>query len=100
MSSALDIGTVTADDFEVRRGGTFQLQLRDGELPLKLHAVRRLGQAEREGGAFSLTFVAAPGRFLPQAVYTLVHAEMGTLQLFLVPIGPTEAGNGYEAIFG
>jgi hypothetical protein len=100
MSSVVDIGTVTADDFEARRGTTFQLQLRDGELPLTLHAVRRLGQSQREAGAFSLTFVAAPRRILPQAIYTLVHAEMGTLQLFLVPIGPTEGGNGYEAIFG
>ncbi|MEA2840974.1 MAG: hypothetical protein QOF41_2304 [Methylobacteriaceae bacterium] len=99
MSSAADIGTITADEFEARREGTFQLQLRDGELPLKLHAVQRLGQSQRAGGAFSLIFVASPGRFLPQATYTLVHAEMGTLQLFLVPIGPTEAGNGYEAVF-
>jgi hypothetical protein len=25
---------------------------------------------------------------------------MGTMHVFMVPIGPIEAGNGYEAIFG
>lgn len=98
MSSAVDVGALTAEDFEPRRNDTFRLRHAGGELPLQLHDVRRLGYGDRRGGAFSLLFVGAPGPFLPQAVYPLVHAAIGTLQLFLVPLGPTPAGNSYEAI--
>ena len=36
---------------------------------------------------------------LPQRVYRLVNAEMGTLELFLVPIAPDAEGLYYEAVF-
>jgi len=39
--------------------------------------------------------------FLPQAIYTFEHDQLGTLQIFIVPIGPAADGQGmrYEAIF-
>ena len=61
--------------------------------------MKRIGTALRAGGAFSLLFVSAAGPFLPQAIYALAHPVMGTLELFLVPLGPMQGGNGYEAIF-
>jgi hypothetical protein len=61
--------------------------------------VRRLGQALRDGGAFSLVFAAKSGAVLPQAVYPLAHPALGTLEIFLVPIGPVPGGMGYEAVF-
>ncbi len=36
---------------------------------------------------------------LEQAIYALEHAEMGMLELFLVPLGPHEDGMRYEAVF-
>jgi hypothetical protein len=86
-------------DFEPRGGETFCLRAPDRELALELVEIRRLGDSGREGGAFSLLFRAPSGPFLPQAIYAIEHPALGTLDLFIVPIGPIPGGNGYEAIF-
>jgi hypothetical protein len=99
MDSAVDIGTLTAADFEPRLNETFRVQHADGELPLKLHEVQRLAHAKRAGGGFSLVFVSPPGPFFTQSVYPLRHDRMGTVEMFLVPLGPGEGGNLYQAIF-
>ena len=78
---------------------TFRLAHADGELPLKLHEVQRLAHARRVGGGFSLLFVSAPGPIFGQSIYTLHHDGMGTVEMFLVPLGPGEGGNLYQAIF-
>ncbi|WP_040666304.1 DUF6916 family protein [Nitrolancea hollandica] len=49
--------------------------------------------------AFSLLFRGPAGILLPQRIYRLEHAEMGTFDLFLVPVGPDQSGQRYEAIF-
>jgi len=36
---------------------------------------------------------------LPQRTYDLVHPELGTLQIFIVPLGPQGGEMRYEAIF-
>ena len=36
---------------------------------------------------------------MPQRIYPLVHETLGSLELFIVPIGPREGGMVYEAIF-
>lgn len=92
---------LTAADFEPHVQDEFQIASSTSEiaLSLKLVEVRRLGQAMRPGGAFSLLFLSAPGPFYPQAIYPLTHATLGTLDLFLVPLGPKDGGNSYEAVF-
>lgn len=97
--AAIDLGTVTADDFEPRRQDGFRVSLKGGELDATLTEVKRIGQARREGGAFSLLFVAKAGQSLPQGIYPVAHPELGTLEIFLVPIGPVPGGMGYEAVF-
>jgi len=96
-----DIATLTADDFEPHVQDEFQIAPPACEiaLSLKLIEVRRLGRAMRPGGAFSLLFLSPPGPFYPQAIYPLTHATLGTLDLFLVPLGPKDGGNSYEAVF-
>jgi hypothetical protein len=37
--------------------------------------------------------------YLIQAIYRVEHAEVGTLDLFLVPLGPDKHGMRYEAVF-
>jgi hypothetical protein len=91
------LSDMSADDFEPHSGESFRLAAAGGEL--KLVAVRRLGQALRAGGAFSLTFVSPPGPILPQAIYTLEHPALGSLAIFLVPLSRTQDGVTYEAIF-
>ena len=56
---------------------------------------RRATNANR----FSLVF-RGPNTDTPvQKVYMLQLAELGQLELFLVPIGPDETGMLYEAVF-
>jgi hypothetical protein len=95
----VDIATLTQADFEPRIDDGFRIATPAGQLELKLVEVRKLGQALRKGGAFALTFLSPPGPFLPQSIYPLDHPALGTLELFLVPLGPKDGGNSYEAVF-
>lgn len=48
---------------------------------------------------FSLIFHAAErDRYWPQQTFRLRHAELGELELFLVPLGPDERGMQYQAV--
>jgi hypothetical protein len=93
------LSDMNAGDFEPHSGESFRLVAAGGELELKLVEVRRLGQALRAWGAFSLTFVSPPGPVLPQAIYALDHPALGSLAIFLVPLARTPDGVTYEAIF-
>lgn len=97
--AAADLRKLTVDDFERHKDESFALKIPDVELALKLAKVSRLGESGRPGGAFSLSFVSPSGPFLPQGIYPLEHAEIGRLEIFLVPLGPREGGNLYESIF-
>ena len=48
---------------------------------------------------FSLFFRSPLDIFLPQATYSLSHEKMGSLDIFLVPLGREETGYSYEAVF-
>ncbi len=85
-------------------GESFELRLAEsGSLHLLLLEARDLGPrplgpaGER---SFSLIFGSSLSSHLPQAVYSLWHAELGELHVFLVPIGPdAQGGMRYQAIF-
>ena len=55
--------------------------------------------SENARQSFSLVFSGPLEPILPQRVYCLANAETGTLELFLVPIGPSGDRQQYEAIF-
>jgi hypothetical protein len=48
---------------------------------------------------FSIVFRGPAAPILPQRIYRLEHPEIGSCEIFLVPIGPDEHGLRYEAIF-
>lgn len=48
---------------------------------------------------FSIVFRAPPDCRLAQRIYRLEHDEVGSFELFLVPIGPDRQGQRYEAVF-
>lgn len=96
---SVDIATLTPADFEPRIGDDFRIATPAGAVELKLAEVQALGRSPRNGGAFSLTFLSPPGPFLPQAIYPLENSALGTLELFIVPLGPKDGRNSYEAIF-
>jgi hypothetical protein len=99
MVPATDLAKLKMADFSGRLEQVFEMQTDGGVLPLKLTKVDSYGQAIREGGAFSLLFVAPPGPWQPQAVYPIKHPELGTMEIFIVPAGPVPAGNSYHATF-
>ena len=56
-------------------------------------------QSLGSGEPFSLVFLADSADAMPQRIYCLRHERLGTLEMFLVPIGPNHQGMRYEAIF-
>ena len=65
--------------------------------------VTELGPApaddNRQRRPFSIVFRGPTDVHLPQRIYTLENHEMGSMDLFLVPIGRDGQGMRYEAIF-
>jgi hypothetical protein len=99
MISTRDLATLAISDFAPHRDGSFDLQTQAGVVPLRLVKVDPAGNSGRAGGAFSLLFASPKGPWLPQAVYPVKHPSLGTMEIFLVPVGPLAEGNGYQAIF-
>ncbi|MDX6306054.1 MAG: hypothetical protein QOI77_3023 [Blastocatellia bacterium] len=48
---------------------------------------------------FAVAFRGPADVYLPQQIYPLEHQRMGTMSVFLVPVGRDEQGFEYEAIF-
>ena len=58
----------------------------------------RAGQVSRQQ-PFSLLFRGPREFILPQKIHSMEHESLGKFEMFLVPIGPDEIGQRYEAIF-
>lgn len=94
--------------FAAQVGTAFRLDAGAGWAgEIKLVEATRLGRggmpASEGAGArepFSLIFEAPAGLELEQRIYTLHHAQLGRVELFLVPIGRTADGLRCEAVFG
>jgi hypothetical protein len=99
MAATVDLAALRIDDFTPHLDATFDMQTAGGVVALKLAKVDPAGDSGRAGGAFSLIFVAPKGPWLPQGVYPVQHPTLGTLEIFLVPIGPASGGNGHQAVF-
>lgn len=48
---------------------------------------------------FTITFVGANNQFLGQGIRSLQHDQIGTIELFVVPIGQDQSGFQYESVF-
>jgi hypothetical protein len=99
MTATADLAALRIDDFTPHLDAAFDMQAPDGVVPLKLAKVDAVGDSGRAGGAFSLIFVAPKGPWHPQAIYPVTHPVLGLMEIFLVPVGPRQDGNGYQAIF-
>jgi hypothetical protein len=101
MAPTSDLAELKAGDFSPHLESFFDMHGPGGKMALKLAEVASGGQSfTRATGAFSLLFVAPAGPWLPQAIYPVEHPALGTMEIFLVPIGPVPGGNGYQAVFG
>ncbi|MCA6125554.1 hypothetical protein J6500_27190 [Bradyrhizobium sp. WSM 1704] len=99
MTSSVDLAKLHIDDFAAHKDAVFEVQVADGVVPLTLVKVEPAGNSGRPGGAFSLLFTVAKGRPLQQEIHAVRHPALGVMDIFLVPIGPLNGGDGYQAIF-
>jgi hypothetical protein len=91
--------TVTYDDLAACLNNTFEAAAGDGRrLPLRLSQVSARRATQRQE-LFSLFFRGPAEPLLPQHTYRLDHETMGSLDLFLVPVGRDQDGVEYEAAF-
>jgi hypothetical protein len=87
---------VNAEDFAPHVDTPFAV----GELETTLVEVRQLDVQDPEfRQPFTLSFRGPREPILPQGTYELSHAELGTLEIFIVPVASNEAGTTYEAVF-
>ncbi|WP_147251069.1 DUF6916 family protein [Arenicella xantha] len=92
----------TKQDYEQRLNESFSIELEQARLDLALIEVSSVSADTVESGQkepFSAVFRSDNQDILEQGTYTLTHSEVGDLLLFLVPIGPDQAGMCYEAVF-
>ena len=90
---------LTCADFEKHLDQDFKVASDEVDMTLKLVEAKKMGQGEREGGAFSLLFSGPAQPQLEQGLIPLEHSEMGKLELFMVCVGPGEGELDYEAVF-
>ncbi len=81
----------------------FHIRLNDSEpIELELVSVSELGAAGHAGDRrpFALQFLGPVStQYLTQGTFALEHEQLGTLEIFIVPLGPENQRMRYEAIF-
>ena len=95
--------TLTANEFSKHVNTKFGVDL-DGENSVDLLLTEVKGYVskhqEQEGmERFSIYFQGPAEPHLPQKLYAFHHAEMGSFEMFLVPIAKNDEGFRYESVF-
>ena len=115
MSTGPSLKTLTAEDFRGHQGTAFRLTgapYGGSEVSIDTELVDVTEYPARASATlrapFSVLFHGPLQPVAPQGIYRVEHAELGTLELFIVPVGPDEpTASGpaptamrYEAVFG
>ena len=93
---------LTCESFSECLGSWFVLELDGSELSIELVEATELSDTPAPGGKcspFVIVFQTFEDSPLPQGTHQLHHEKLGSLQLFLVPIRPSEHGGRLEAVF-
>lgn len=103
-----DISQLTHDTFSEHTGSRFRVSLEGGE-PVDLELVKVDSLPPRDPNPsdrirsepFALLFRGSANTELWQQIHKLDHDVLGQLEIFLVPVGPDENGEGmcFEAVF-
>ena len=95
------LDTVTREMFEKQLEGTFVVSVEGAELDMQLVYCRGLTADPEQGrrDPFSAVFRGPMEPVLEQQIYEVKHEAIGSLEIFLVPIGPAKGGMQYEAVF-
>jgi uncharacterized protein DUF6916 len=94
---------LTIDDFSGRLGETFTVPAEGGP-PIELELASATpgpgaDSASERRAPFSLIFHGPLEPIMPQATYSLEHADLEGLAIFMVPIGPAGESMQYQAVF-
>jgi len=94
---------LTAAQFAAQLNTKFHVRV-DAPRPIELELVEVKGwrgntDAQREMERFSVFFKGPADILMPQNVYPLEHEQLGTFDIFLVPVARDESGFAYEAVF-
>jgi hypothetical protein len=102
VAGARPLDSLQAEDFEPHVGEQFSIGV-GPELAFQARLVELTEHGPAAGGQrssqFSLVFRGPREPVLDQRIYHVEHAELGVLEIFLVPVGPDEVGMRYEAVF-
>src|SRR5260370_22528413 len=101
----LDLSRVTCADFAACLGTAFRIcPARGPPTEVKLVRARELRPAavarNEMRSPFRLVFRGRPGDALPQETYRMEHPRLGTMALFIVPVGLSGEEPAYVASFG
>jgi hypothetical protein len=95
--------SLTEKEFSQHVNTKFRVNLdADNGLDLELVEVRGYMSKHNEQTGmerFSVYFQGPGEPYLPQKSYTVQHDQMGEVEIFIVPIGKTDAGFRYESVF-
>lgn len=95
----IDLGRqLKIGDFETRIGKTFTVPAAGHNLPMILRACQALPGSKRDGGAFRLEFAGPPNPRLGQGIFSF-HIDHDQYGIFIVPIGESQRGMRYEAVY-
>ncbi len=97
-----DLLALSASDFEPHDGTVFRIANGDEAIEAMLiEVVARKGDTVKDAqrSPFAILFRVINGPEFEQQMVHMEHDVMGSLDLFLVPIGPDEEGMRYEATF-
>jgi hypothetical protein len=90
----------TLDDFSPLVGRAFEVDFGPERVSLVLvEATELASPSAAPRSSFSLLFQGPPDPFLDQRTYSMTEESLGTLEIFLVPVGRVEQGFLYEAVF-
>ena len=88
-------------DFSAHLNTTFVICPEGAEtVAAELIDVSEVGERASGRTPFSIVLRTPLRPVLPQSIYTIEHPHLGTLAIFIVPIGPDAVGMRYEAVFG
>lgn len=92
---------LTLDDFQPLLEETFSARAGDKAADFRLVSAEPMAEGRSNGkrAPFALTFQAPPEVNPVQGVYRLEHEDLGTLEVFLVPVAGDREGTDFEAVF-
>jgi len=94
---------LTVETFEPHIGSSFWVEFpNDAKVELQLTRVAKVMESEAaqlDRHPFSLFFIGPKSFLLKQHIYSVRHDELGSMDIFLVPVGAGGETYDYEAVF-